>query len=90
MKPLMSLHSNTNIINNVTLNICEKKTLFFFKIITLGHILPHYYTVTGSMVISIYKTFKRGYTHLQELQQDMRIWLKGSHQNMAIMIKNKN
>ena len=42
------------------------------------------------MVISIYKTFKRRYTHLQELQQDMGIWLKGSHQNKAIMIKNKN
>lgn len=40
----MSLHTNTNIINNFILNICEKKTLFFFKIITLGHILPHDYS----------------------------------------------
>ena len=46
-------------------------------------------TVTGSMVISICKTFKRAYIHLQELQQNMGIWLKGSHQNMAIIIKNK-
>lgn len=47
-------------------------------------------TVTGSMVISICKTFKKAYVHLQELQQDMGIWLKGSHQNTAIIIKNKN
>lgn len=42
------------------------------------------------MVISICKTFKKAYAHLQELQQDMGIWLKGSHQNMALIIKNKN
>lgn len=58
----------------------------FSDIIILGQIL----IITGSMIINIYKTFNRGLTLSQELQQDIRVLLQGCSPELTIIIKSKN
>lgn len=57
----------------------------FSDIIILGQIL----IITGSMIINTYKTFNRGLTLSQELQQGIRVLLQGCSPELTI-IKNKN